>query len=159
MPVIHLRTLIECPIDVAFDLSRSIDLHEASTVHTRERAIAGRTSGLIQLGESVTWEAVHFGIQQTLTSKITAFERPRHFRDSMVEGAFKRFDHDHDFAEEDGKTLMIDRFDYTSPLGFLGRMADALFLKRYMTRLLLRRNDLIRVVAESDPERFLPPQE
>ena len=155
MPVIHITTTIDCPIEIAFDLSRSIDLHAESTSHTDEKAVAGRTSGLIELGEQVTWEATHFWRRQRLTSEITKFDRPHHFRDSMVDGAFKRFDHDHHFVEESGKTVMNDRFDYTSPLGFLGSIADALFLKRYMSGLLTKRNELIKKVAESDPSRFL----
>ncbi len=155
MPLILLTTKIACPIEVAFDLSRSIDLHEKSTEQTNEKAIAGRTSGLINLGESVTWEATHFGIRQRLSTEITQFERPYHFRDSMVKGAFQRFDHDHNFSEENGLTVMIDRFDYESPLGLLGTIADSLFLKRYMTSLLLKRNNLIQKIAESDPTKYL----
>ena len=157
MPVITLCTEIDCTPEVAFDLSRSIDLHEESTSQTNEQAVAGRTSGLIELGEQVTWEATHFGRRQRLTSKITKFDRPAHFRDSMVEGAFKRFDHDHFFEAQGAGTRMTDRFDYTSPLGVLGKLADAIFLKRYMTRLLKCRNGLIKRVAESDPAAYLNP--
>jgi ligand-binding SRPBCC domain-containing protein len=56
---------------------------------------------------------------------------------------FKRFDHDHSFAQNDDGTQMTDVFDYTSPLGILGRMADQLFLARYMKRLLEERNATI----------------
>lgn len=63
------------PPEVVFDLARSIDLHKLSTAHTGEEAIAGKTSGLIELGETVTWRARHFGVMQTLTSKVTGFER------------------------------------------------------------------------------------
>ena len=73
--------MVEAVPERVFDLSRSIDLHVQSTGNTGEKAIAGCTSGLIELGESVTWEATHFGIRQRLTSKITAFERPRFFVD------------------------------------------------------------------------------
>jgi len=156
MPIIQLECLIRAPIEIVFDLSRSIDLHLESTTHTGERAVAGRTSGLIALDEQVTWEATHFGVRQRLTTRITQFERPRHFRDSMVRGAFRRFDHDHDFETVDEGTLMKDRFDYTSPLGPLGQLADLLFLKRYMTRFLEERNRLIKSIAESDTaESFL----
>ena len=155
MPVINLTTQIDCPIGVAFDLARSIDLHEESTAQTNEKAVAGRTSGLISLGESVTWEARHFGVRQRLSTKITEFEYPYHFRDSMENGAFARFDHDHDFSEVGGVTLMLDRFDYTSPFGLAGRIADSLFLQRYMKRLLVIRNELIRKVAESNPSIYL----
>jgi ligand-binding SRPBCC domain-containing protein len=155
MPTITLVTRIAAPIELAFDLARSIDLHQESTAHTHERAIAGRTSGLIGLGEEVTWEATHFGIRQRLTARITRFDRPRHFRDTMVSGAFRRFDHDHDFVADGQGTVMTDTFDYTAPLGLLGRLADGMFLERYMQRLLMQRNQVIRRVAEAgDGGRF-----
>jgi len=150
MPRIVLVTEIAAPIDKVFDISRNIDVHQQSQAKNRERVIAGRTSGLIEEGEEVTWEAVHFGVRQRLTSRITAMKRPTHFRDSMVTGAFKRLDHDHNFVtESDGRTRMTDVFDYTSPLGLLGRMADTIFLKRYMRRLLEERNAIIKCMAES----------
>jgi len=156
MPSITLTTQIDAPIETVFDLSRSIDLHVESTQQTNERAIAGCMSGLINLGEEVTWEATHFGIRQRLTTKIVEFDRPHHFRDSMVSGAFCRFDHDHYFEENPQGTFMRDIFDYTSPLGVLGCVADVLFLKRYMWRLLNKRNQLIKTVAENgNNDRYL----
>jgi ligand-binding SRPBCC domain-containing protein len=150
MPVIDITTSIDAPMERVFDLSRSVDLHTTSTAHTGERAVAGVTSGLMALGQEVTWRARHFGIWQYLTSRITAFERPVHFRDSLVRGVFRRLEHDHFFSERGEVTLMRDVFDFQSPLGFLGRIADRLFLKRYMTRLLVTRNAAIKSAAETD---------
>lgn len=150
MPVIKLETIIDAPIERVFDLSRSIDLHAESLSHTNEKAVAGVTKGLINLGETVTWEATHFGIRQRLTSKITIYERPTMFGDTMISGAFKRFDHEHCFEEIDGKTLMRDIFDYDSPFGFLGKLADFLFLETYMKNLLIARNELVKRIAESE---------
>ncbi|MEO6587932.1 MAG: SRPBCC family protein [Pyrinomonadaceae bacterium] len=149
MPVIKLETKINAPIERVFDLARSIDLHTKSTAVSGEEAIAGRTSGLINLDETVTWRAKHLGFRQTLTSKITVFERPAHFRDSMVRGIFKRIDHDHFFEEIAVGTLMRDRFDYDAPLWILGKIADGLFLENYMTGFLIERNKLIKEIAES----------
>jgi len=148
MPVIRTELYIRAPAALCFDLARSIDIHARSTAQTREKAVAGVTSGLIELGQSVTWEAVHFGIRQRLTAQITHFDRPRYFVDEMVSGAFKRFWHKHEFIPASEGTLMIDVFDYTSPLGLLGRMADKLFLQQYMEQFLLRRNEYIKQVAE-----------
>ena len=154
--MIEVLTEVAAPPELVFDLSRSIDIHMESTAKTNERAVAGRTSGLIELGEEVTWEATHFGVRQRLTAKITQFDRPHHFRDVMVRGAFKRFDHDHIFQPQDTGTLMRDVFDYTSPLGWLGKIADKLFLTRYMRGFLLERNNVIKHIAESgDAEKFL----
>jgi ligand-binding SRPBCC domain-containing protein len=96
-----------------------IDLHIKSTTGTNERAVSGVTTGLISLGEEVTWEARHFGVTQKLTSQITAFDRPSHFRDSQVRGSFARFDHDHFLKTDEGATIMLDVFDYDSPFGVL----------------------------------------
>jgi ligand-binding SRPBCC domain-containing protein len=150
MPRIEITTEVAAPLERVFDLARDIDVHQQSQTKHQERAVAGRTSGLIEEGEEVTWEAVHFGVRQKLTSRITVMRRPAHFRDVMVRGAFKRFEHDHYFTSLPGnRTLMRDVFDYTSPLGWLGRLADILFLQRYMARLLLERNLVIKRLAET----------
>ncbi|WP_254638915.1 SRPBCC family protein [Cohnella sp. GbtcB17] len=148
MPIIRLTTLIHAPIQICFDLSRSIDVHMESTSHTGEVAIRGRTSGLMELGETVTWEATHFLVRQQLTSKITAFEPPYRFVDEMVSGIFKRFRHEHIFESTADGTWMTDIFDYTSPCGGLGRLADVIFLRSYMQRLLIKRNNHIKYKAE-----------
>ncbi|WP_407499894.1 SRPBCC family protein [Elizabethkingia anophelis] len=150
MPVIELRTHINADIHLVFDLSRSIDLHSISTPKTNEKAIAGITSGLISNGETVTWQATHFGIRQTLTSKITAFDMPFHFRDEMLKGAFKYIKHDHYFEKTNTGTLMTDIFRYDSPLGILGKIFNKLILTRYLRQFLLERNQIIKGFAESD---------
>jgi ligand-binding SRPBCC domain-containing protein len=127
MPIIEFCTSINAPVEICFDLARDIDLHTASTVRYGRKS-SGRdhdfgtvkcnftcqtqiTSGLLNLGEEVTWEATHLWIRQRLTSRITSFDRPRHFRDSQISGAFRRFDHDHYFRVESGSTVMRDVFD------------------------------------------------
>ncbi|RVU01466.1 cell division protein [Mucilaginibacter limnophilus] len=147
--IIKLTTIINAPAETVFDLSRSIDLHIESTKHTGEKAIAGRTSGLIQMGESVTWQAKHFGIVQQLTSKITEFDRPRYFVDEMVKGAFKSFRHEHRFMENNGQTVMTDIFIFEAPFGWIGAFFSKLILKKYMTNLLAKRNAVIKSVAEA----------
>jgi len=150
MPKILLETKIKADINIVFDLSRSVDLHKISTAHTNEEAIAGRITGLVEANDTITWRAKHLGVTQELTSRITAVERPSYFTDEMVKGAFKRFRHEHIFLEENGLVVMKDIFDYDSPLGILGKLADVLFLKKYMTELLEKRNFVIKEFAESD---------
>ncbi|HEY8561177.1 MAG TPA: SRPBCC family protein [Pyrinomonadaceae bacterium] len=104
MPVIKIEIVINAPIERVFDLARCIDLHEQTMAKTDEKAIGGVTKGLINLDESVTWQATHFGVRQKLTSKITKFDRPFYFRDVMIKGAFKRFTHDH-FFERNGEKV------------------------------------------------------
>ncbi len=150
MPKIELETIIKSNIDICFDLSRSIDLHKLSTAKTNETAISGRTSGLITLGEYVTWEATHFGIRQQLTTKITAFDIPNYFRDEQLKGAFKFLKHDHIFTSSNDFVIMKDVFEFQSPFGFLGVLIDKYVLTNYLTMFLIERNNLIKEFAESN---------
>src|SRR5436309_14012495 len=149
MPVIELSTVISAPRERVFDLARSIDAHQDSTEGTSERAIAGVTKGLIGLNDEVTWEARHLGVRQRLTVRVTAFERPKRFQDIMVSGAFKSMIHDHEFSEHPQGTLMRDRFEFTSPFGILGAIVDRVFLAAYLRRFLVRRNEVLKHLAES----------
>ena len=146
------RTEIEifAPPERCFDLARSVDAHVASTRGTGELAVAGVTTGLLALGDTVTWRARHFGVTQELTAKITAFDRPRHFRDEMTRGAFARLCHDHYFEPTATGTRMVDVFDFTAPLGPLGSAVDRLFLARYLRTFLEERGRALKQFAESD---------
>jgi len=130
-------------------LARDLDLHTRSLAHTGERAVGGRTSGRIELGEEVEWSARHFGVRWRLRSRITEFSRPRTFTDVQVTGPFVRFEHRHMFLACDGGTLVIDAWTHVAPLGVLGRLADRVFLERHMRRQLESRNREIKRSAES----------
>lgn len=157
MPTILLETPIHAPIERVFDLARSIDAHMDSTGGTGEKAVAGRTAGLIGLGEQVTWEAKHFGVRQRLTVEVVAMDRPTKFEDVMVRGAFKAMRHTHRFAENAGVTTMSDTFTFSAPLGPLGRIAERVFLTRYMRAFLVERNRILKAIAESGRwARYLP---
>ncbi|SDQ65707.1 Ligand-binding SRPBCC domain-containing protein [Chryseobacterium soldanellicola] len=150
MSTIHLTTIIKADIHSVFDLARDIDLHQKSTAKTNEKAIAGRISGFIEEGETVTWKAKHLGIYQTLTTKIISMNRPGHFTDIMLEGTFKSLKHQHIFKQKGKNTIMTDIFDFESPFGIIGKFFNYFFLKNYLTNFLLERNKLIKTVAENN---------
>jgi len=155
MPTIRLETYIDASLERCFDLSLSVDVHRHSVAHSHERPIAGVTSGVMKRGDTVTWEAVHFGMKQHLTSKITAYERPHRFTDEMIQGAFQAMTHIHEFVPQSPGTLMIDRFMFCAPFGILGRLAEVLILTRYMKGLLLARNRYLKQVAEAGTDTAL----
>lgn len=149
MPQIKLTTFITAPLQVVFDLSRSIDLHQLSLQHTGERAVGGRISGLIQKDETVTWEAKHLLRNRQLLVKITRMEPWNYFEDQMLKGDFKSMRHEHYFSFENGVTTMQDVFFFDAPYGFAGRIFCHVFLNNYMRRLLFNRNRVIKEYAES----------
>jgi ligand-binding SRPBCC domain-containing protein len=126
MPTFRIVTGVSAPVETCFDLSRSIDLHLESMVASRERAVGGVTSGLIEDGQEVSWEAHHLGICWPMTSRITAFDRPDRFVDEMVRGPFASFRHEHRFEADGDGTVMTDTVDVRMGWGRLGPLADAL---------------------------------
>jgi ligand-binding SRPBCC domain-containing protein len=148
MPTIIVETIIQTSIERCFDLARDIGLHCETVAYTNERAVAGITSGLISLGQSVTFEATHLGIRQRLSSRIVEFERPHLFVDEMIKGAFASMKHIHEFTVIENGTLMRDTLMWASPLGILGRIADRIVIERHMRNFLLRRNAKLKEVAE-----------
>ncbi|HWB93530.1 MAG TPA: SRPBCC family protein [Puia sp.] len=155
MPTIHLTTFVAAPPERVFDLARSIDLHRKSMAHTAEEAIAGTTSGLIGLDETVTWRAKHLMKNRVLKSRITAMERPLFFTDEMVDGDFRSMRHEHHFKRIDNGTLMIDLLYFETPYGGLGRLVNQLYLTRYLKNLLETRNLSIKEYAESEKWKFI----
>jgi ligand-binding SRPBCC domain-containing protein len=149
MSGIHLETTIAAPIQVVFDLARDVDFHQRSVAHTGEKAVGGRTSGRLDLGETVTWRARHLGRSWSLTSRITVFEPPMRFVDEQVSGPFAWFRHEHRFEPIEGGTLMIDDWEHAAPFGVVGRIADALVVGRLLRRLLEARNAALAREAES----------
>ena len=119
-----------------------------SAAQTGERAIAGVTSGIIKLGETVTWQGRHFGLLLRHETKITKYERPRYFQDVMLSGAFRSFEHDH-FFEGENETLVRDVLRFSLPFGPIGVMAERLVIRGYLRRFLIERNTVIRRTAEA----------
>jgi ligand-binding SRPBCC domain-containing protein len=149
MSKIHLTTFIAAPIERVFNLSRSINLHKISTAQTKEDAIAGVTTGLINLDETVTWQAKHLFKTRQHTSKITAMQTPVSFTDEMIKGDFKNFCHQHYFKTVDNGTIMIDILEFESPYGSIGKVFNAVYLKKYVEKFLLKRNAVIKEYAET----------
>jgi ligand-binding SRPBCC domain-containing protein len=147
---IRLETVITAPVGECFELSLSVDAHTASMGHSGERVVGGVTSGVMKLGDTVTWRARHFGIAFRMTAVITEFQYPSRFADEQSRGPFRRWHHEHTFAAAaDHRTLMTDIVQFESPLGPLGALADRVVLSWYLTRLLRRRNIWLKSTLEA----------
>lgn len=149
MSLIHLTTFIAAPVERVFDLSRSVNLHKVSTAHTHERIVDGKMNGLMEEGETVTWQAKHLYKERKFTSRILEMNRPVNFTDEMTKGDFKSFRHEHHFKPTDNGTIMIDVVHFESPYGIVGKLVNHFYIKNYIESLLLKRNEVIKEYAES----------
>src|SRR5258705_3680602 len=145
----QLETIIAAPIELCFDLARNIDVHLAAANDKEQRAIAGSTSGLIGLGETVTWEGRYLLLRRQMTSRIVEFDFPHMFADEMQCGAFHHWRHTHEFTQVGAATRMHDDVDFASPFGLIGYMTDVLFMRNYMRKLLLGHNAFLKNLAEN----------
>ncbi|MCO1574425.1 SRPBCC family protein [Crossiella sp. SN42] len=150
MPRFEVSTSIAAPPQRVFELSLAVEVHTGSMAGSAERAVGGVTSGGLGLGDTVTWQARHFGLPWRMTSRISALDEPGYFVDEQVRGPFRRWWHAHHF-EPDGRggTLMRDVVEFAAPLGPLGRVAEWVALDRYMRRLISTRNEHLKAVAEA----------
>lgn len=149
MTTIQLKTKINAPIEIIFDLSRNIDIHQQSTAKSNETAIDGVTSGLINLNETVTWRGKHFGVYLKHKSLISALEIPTYFVDEMLEGKFKSFKHQHTFIQKKGFVMMEDKIQYQTPYGIFGKIFDHFLLTKHLTKFISERNSFIKSLAEN----------
>ena len=158
MPIIRTSARINAPIERVFDLARCVEAHIATSSITGERVIAGRKSGLIEYGESVTWEAKHLGQTRRLKVQVTEFDRPNQFVDEMVTGDFRSLRHVHRFKSiDDNQTEVMDELVYKAPMGFIGTLAEKLVITSHLQKFLNDRNHQLKEIAESDRwMEFLP---
>jgi ligand-binding SRPBCC domain-containing protein len=141
MPHFEVVTAVPAPPDRVFAACLDVEAHTRSMAASSERAVDGRTRGELLLGETVTFQARHFGLTWRLTARITSYDPPRRFVDEQESGPFKRWRHAHHFEPDGaGGTVMKDVIDFASPLGPVGRIVDSVLLSRYLPRLIRIRN-------------------
>ena len=149
MTTLILTTKIKAPIETVFDVSRNIDIHQLSAAQSNEKAIDGRTSGLIELNETVTWSGKHFGMKLLHKSRITQFNFPTYFVDEQLKGQFKSFKHQHFFEQKENYVEVKDLLEYETPFGIFGKLFDTLLLKKHLTDFIIHRNAVLKNLAEN----------
>ena len=136
-------TRVAAPPERVFDLCLDVEVHTASLSGSGEQVVGGVRSGRMRLGDTVTFQARHFGVRWRMTARVTAFEPPGYFVDEQVSGPFRRWRHEHHFEPDGhGGTVMRDVIEFAAPLG-------RFVLDRYLPRLIRTRNEHLRRAAET----------
>jgi ligand-binding SRPBCC domain-containing protein len=149
MPTVVIETTIDAPVELCFDLARDVGVHAESAAFSSERIVKpGRMDGLLERGDLVAFEGRHFGIRQRFVARITELDRPIRFVDEMVHGSFRRLRHIHEFEWIGNATLMRDTIEWQAPFGCIGRLADALFLRRHMAWFVFTKQSVLKQIAE-----------
>ena len=139
--------MVNAPMERCFKLAVSIDLMMASGDY---EAVAGVTSGLIGPGDTVTWQYRRLVRKGHHQSMIEVWHPYTYFRDIMIDGPFKSYEHDHHFALMNDATRIRDEIRFSAAVGFAGTAPGEARLQRNLTKLLHQRNALLKQAAESD---------
>ena len=148
MTTIKITTNYFAPIETIFNTNRNIDIHQQSASKTKEIAIAGITSGLINKKEKVTWKGKHFGVYLTHQSLISEMIFPTYFVDEQLKGKFKSFKHQHFFEQKENYVEVTDILEYETPFGIFGQLFDKLLFKKHLTNFIIHRNTVLKNLAE-----------
>lgn len=151
--------VVQAPIDRCFQLTCCIAL-------VREelgmKPVTGRTEGLVSHGDTVRWEGWQLGMKHFHVTGISGYERPVFMQDSMLDGRFRTFQHDHHLRELPGGdgTQLEDEVRFSLPFGLAGRLVARYVMIPHIRRLLRSRFARIKRIAEGDAwQRYLPAQQ
>ncbi|MDB5326297.1 MAG: cell division protein [Phycisphaerales bacterium] len=148
--VVRVSIDIAAPLERCFDLARDVEAHVQSAAATGERVVDGKRTGLLELGDTITFEARHLGFRRRLSAVISAFDRPTFFQDRMTAGAFKSLEHDHHFtANADGSTHMVDNVRFQVPCGWPGRLVGRWIVAPHLQKFLIQRGQVLKTMAEA----------
>ena len=158
MFVLKDSTHIAAPLDRVFLLSCSLAIVERELgMHPVAGKGSSRNAGLVVGGDSIRWEGWQLGFWNYHVSVISAYEPYEFFQDTMTDGRFRFFQHDHYFIEIGGQVLLKDTVRFSLPFGWPGRLVGKKILVPHITGLLRRRFDLLKRIAESQEWReYLP---
>ena len=97
----------------------------------------------VQTDTIIEYRIKLFGVPMNWRTRILDFEPEGSFVDSQERGPYTLWHHTHTFEETDQGTLMKDIVRYRLPLGPLGLIAHALFVRRTLRRIFSYRRDAL----------------
>lgn len=83
------------------------------------------------------------GIKTNWVTEITHIREKKYFVDEQRVGPYKIWHHQHHIEETDDGVLMTDIISYNPPFGFLGRIANSLFIKKKLNEIFEYRTEAV----------------
>jgi ligand-binding SRPBCC domain-containing protein len=83
-------------------------------------------------GAEIAYRIRWAGIPLAWKTRISEYEPPFFFVDVQQSGPYRHWVHRHTFRPTEGGTLVKDRVEYALPLGWLGRLAHRMVVRRQL---------------------------
>ena len=107
----------------------------------------------IEEGCLIDYRLSLFGLPFGWRTRIDRFVPDSSFVDSQLRGPYRLWRHTHEFEEVRSGTRMLDRVEYALPLGPLGSIARALFVRATLTRIFDHRAATIAAIFAEQGDR------
>jgi ligand-binding SRPBCC domain-containing protein len=86
-------------------------------------------------GALIDYRLSLYGVGFRWRTRIEIWEPGVRFVDVQLSGPYRRWRHTHTFEDAPGGTRVLDRVEYELPLGPLGHLAHAVFVRRALARI------------------------
>lgn len=123
------------PRDEVFAFFSDVKNLERITPEFLHFHVLGEGSTGVHAGMLIDYRLKLFGVPLHWQSRIESFQPGEQFVDVQLRGPYRRWRHLHEFRDAPGGTLMLDQVDYELPLGPLGSLAHALFVRRTLGKI------------------------
>lgn len=142
---------IDAPIAEVFAFHR--DTRNAARISPPgQRVLSVEGAFPLELGSEVRLRTRQWPLPwaQTWRVRVAQLEEPTLIVDELLRGPFAAWRHAHRFAElPDGRTQLTDHVEYRLPAGALGRIADALVVRRLLLSSFRSRQERTRALLET----------
>lgn len=150
MPTLHTTTFMAQSAEVVFDLTRHVGLQRDALSAYQQQAVAGTRFGLLASGETITWRSRHFFRDLLFRLRILELVVPERIILEQAMGPFQFFRQERHVKPCENGCFLIDLVHYEWKQGRLGRIADRLFLRRYLETILNQHIEAIKKAAEGN---------
>jgi ligand-binding SRPBCC domain-containing protein len=139
------RTAIDAPIEDVFAFFSRAENLGAITPPGMGFVIT-ESPGRMEEGAIIAYRIRLAGVSVRWRSRIELWRPGESFVDVQLSGPYHCWWHEHRFVPDGAaRTIMHDRVLYTPPLGFLGRLANRLFIANKLRSIFGYRSDAIRL--------------
>ena len=144
------RQLVRRPLDEVFGFFSDAANLAALTPDSLHFTILTPLPIKLAPGARIEYRLRLFGVPFFWCTEIETFEPLRRFTDIQAKGPYRRWHHTHEFRAVAEGTEVIDRVEYEMPLGWLGRIAHFLFVRRNLRTIFDFRRDTIEQLLSSN---------
>lgn len=126
--------VIPATLEQAWDyFSNPGNLEKITPAYMRVRVTSPPYEGQVYPGQMITYKISPLaGIPLEWVTEITHVIHRVYFVDEQRVGPYRLWHHEHHFSEVPGGVQMTDIVHYRLPLGWLGRIAHSLFVKKQL---------------------------